>query len=229
MPQTLERPTSNGAAHAPPPPRPPARTTDGNGGYWAAFALLLGFLVVALGSVAVWMGVSAHDAKNDANRAVKAVVAGTATTGMSMSGGNDMTSFAGQRPANADVLATRHVPRTATLPPAPAGPVARVHLVLRAGAGAASGAGLGDLERIRGAVQLASAHGESRRNGALLGRRRGAELRRRLPHRRHNPEPRVDERGHDALSERHPDRARSGGRRRSVRRQDRPAGALSVR
>ena len=130
MPQTLERPTSNGAAHAPPPPRPPARTTDGNGGYWAAFALLLGFLVVALGSVAVWMGVSAHDAKNDANRAVKAVVAGTATTGMSMSGGNDLTSFAGQGPANADVLAKRHVPMSATLPPAPAGSVARVHLVL---------------------------------------------------------------------------------------------------
>jgi hypothetical protein len=129
MPKTLERQTTNGAVQAP-PPRPPARTSNDNGGYWAAFALLLGFLVVVLGTVAVWMGVSAHDARHDANQAVKAVGSGAAMPGMTMSGGNDLASFAGQGPANADVLAKKHVPMNAALPPAPAGPVARVHLVL---------------------------------------------------------------------------------------------------
>jgi hypothetical protein len=45
-------------------------------------------------------------------------------------GGGELVSWAGQAPANADALAKRHVPMNATLPPAPAGPVARVHLVL---------------------------------------------------------------------------------------------------
>jgi nitrite reductase (NO-forming) len=129
MPKTLERQTTNGAVHVP-PPRPPGRTSNDNGGYWAAFALLLGFLVVVLGTVAVWMGVSAHDARHDANQAVRAVGSGAAMPGMTMSGGNDLASFAGQGPANADVLAKRHVPMNAALPPAPAGPIARVHLVL---------------------------------------------------------------------------------------------------
>jgi nitrite reductase (NO-forming) len=129
MPATLERPRTNGSVQVPPTPRPPRRP-EGNGGYWAAFAMLLGFLVVVLGAVAVWMGVSAHDAKNDASKAAKAVAGGTSMPGMDMGGGNDLTSFAGQGPANAAALAKQHVPMNATLPPAAAGTVARVHLVL---------------------------------------------------------------------------------------------------
>ena len=49
---------------------------------------------------------------------------------MNMSGGSDLQSFAGQGPANAAALAKNHVPMNAALPPAPAGPVARVHLTL---------------------------------------------------------------------------------------------------
>jgi nitrite reductase (NO-forming) len=134
---THERHGKNGKTayqveYAPPPP-PPRRTrkTD-NGGYWAAFALLLGMLVVVLGFVAVWMGFSAHDARNDANKAANAVASGDSMAGMDMSGGTatDLPSYAGQTPSNADALAKRHVPMNATLPPAPAGPVARVKLVL---------------------------------------------------------------------------------------------------
>jgi hypothetical protein len=63
MPTTLEQPRLNGTHAAPPPPPPrPRQKRDGNGGYWAAFALLLGFLVPLLGGIAIWMGVSAHNA-----------------------------------------------------------------------------------------------------------------------------------------------------------------------
>ena len=93
------------------------------------FSLLLGMLVVVLGFVAVWMGLSAHDARNDAK---KAATSAGSMPGMDMSnmsagptGGGELVSYAGQAPANADALAKKHVPMNATLPPAPAGPVAR--------------------------------------------------------------------------------------------------------
>jgi nitrite reductase (NO-forming) len=136
MPATRERLQTNGAqptaSHpVPPPPRSPRRQSE-NSGYWAAFSLLLGMLVVALGTVAIWMGFSAHDARKDANKAARAVASGNSMPGMDMSGGvtGDLTSFAGQAPANADVLAKKHTAMNAVLPPAPAGPVARVQLVL---------------------------------------------------------------------------------------------------
>jgi nitrite reductase (NO-forming) len=136
MPATRERLQTNSAQpavtySAPPPPRSPRRQSD-NSGYWAAFSLLLGMLVVALGTVAIWMGFSAHDARKDANKAASAVASGNSMPGMDMSGGatGDLPSYAGQAPANADVLAKKHVAMNAVLPPAPAGPVARVHLVL---------------------------------------------------------------------------------------------------
>jgi nitrite reductase (NO-forming) len=135
VPATLERPDVNGkpprpASHRlPPPSRRSARGTD-NGGYWAAFALLLGFLVVVLGFVAVWMGFSAHDARKDANKAAKAVSSGSTMPGMDMGRAGELQSFAGQGPTNADALAKQHVAMDATLPPAPTGPVARVKLEL---------------------------------------------------------------------------------------------------
>jgi hypothetical protein len=91
-------------------------------------------LVVVLGFVAVWMGFSAHDARNDAKKAASGAGMSNSMPGMDMSAGatgsSELTSYAGQAPANADALAKRHVPMNATPPPAPAGPVARVHLVL---------------------------------------------------------------------------------------------------
>src|SRR5262249_12399902 len=128
MSTTLERAPVNGSAQLPPPPRPPRRQSDG--GYWAAVSLLLGILVTVLGAVAIWMGFSAHDARKDANKAVKAASSGTAMPGMDMSRGPELASCAGQGPANAADLAKAHVPMNAALPPAPAGPVARVHLTL---------------------------------------------------------------------------------------------------
>ncbi len=141
MSSTLEQPRRNGPSPAPtgsPPPLRPHRSEqkDDNGGYWAGVALLLGMLVVVLAFVAVWMGFSAHDARNDAKKAAAASgsMAGMDMSGMSMSGGvtgsSELTSYAGQAPANADALAKGHVAMDATLPPAPAGPVARVHLTL---------------------------------------------------------------------------------------------------
>jgi nitrite reductase (NO-forming) len=130
MSTTLDQPRVNGRTGAQPPSsRPPRRDSD-NSGYWAAFALLLGFLVVVLGFIAVWMGVWAHDARDDARKAANAAATGGSMAGMNMGGGNDLRSFAGQGPANAPALAKAHVPMKAELPPAPAGPIARVHLVL---------------------------------------------------------------------------------------------------
>jgi nitrite reductase (NO-forming) len=137
MPQTAERTQgANGAqSYSPPPPPPRRRRESDNSGYWAAFSLLLGMLVVVLGFVAVWMGFSAHDARKDANKAANAASSGTASMpGMDMSagptGGGELTSYAGQAPTNADTLAKQHVAMNATLLPAPAGPVAHVKLVL---------------------------------------------------------------------------------------------------
>jgi len=110
--------------------RPPAASKSDNGGYWAALALVLGLLVPVLGFVAIWMGFSAHDARKDANKAVKAVSSGSAMPRMNTSGADDLQSFSGQSPANADVFAKKHAAMDATLPPAPLGPVARVKLVL---------------------------------------------------------------------------------------------------
>jgi nitrite reductase (NO-forming) len=136
MPATREGQKINGNEQLAPgnhngsPKLRPNRST-GNGGYWAALALVLGLLVPVLGFVAIWMGFSAHDARNDANKAAKAASSGSAMAGMDMSGGGGgLQSFAGQAPANAATLAKQHVAMDATLPPAQAGPVARVKLVL---------------------------------------------------------------------------------------------------
>ena len=125
-----ERPRTNGATQRTPTGRPPRRPSSDMSGYWAALALILGLLVPVLGGIAIWMGVSAHNARQDANKAVQAVGSGSAMPGMDISGSGDLQSFAGQGPANAAALAAKHVPMNAALPPAPAGPIARVHLVL---------------------------------------------------------------------------------------------------
>src|SRR6476660_633079 len=119
MSTTLERATTDGANGTPPyspPPPPPRRRrrASDNSGYWAAFSLLLGMLVVVLGFVAVWMGFSAHDARNDAEKAASTAGTSSSMPGMDMSGGvtggSELTSYAGQAPANAETLAKQHVP-----------------------------------------------------------------------------------------------------------------------
>jgi nitrite reductase (NO-forming) len=107
---------------------------------WAVVSLMLGILVAILGFFALMMWVDAHNAKDAANRAA-AKVSGNGDQTMAGMPGMDMsettaasgapTSYAGAAPANADALATAHKPFRATLPAAPAGPVARVNLVLK--------------------------------------------------------------------------------------------------
>ena len=132
MPTTIQPKQTNGTKPAYTPPSPPPRRPrdSDNSGYWAAFSLLLGMLVVVIGAVAIWMGFSAHDARNDAKKAVStaASMPGMDMSGMDMSGtgGSVLKSYAGQAPANADALAKAHVPMNAALPPIPAGPTAHV-------------------------------------------------------------------------------------------------------
>ncbi len=96
-------------------------------------ALFLGIAVGVLIPVAIWLGVSAQNARDDAKRA--AASAGTAPAtpmpGMSQTtaaAGVATPSFAGIAPADADAIAARHAAFPASLPAAPAGPVADVRL-----------------------------------------------------------------------------------------------------
>jgi nitrite reductase (NO-forming) len=98
-------------------------------------ALMLGIAVPALLAFALWAAVSAQKARDDA----KTAAAGTAAAAPAIPGMAQETStgavaspsYAGLAPANADALATAHVPYPATLPAAPAGAVANVHLTLK--------------------------------------------------------------------------------------------------
>ncbi len=92
------------------------------------FAVFAGLAIGAMIPIGIWMASSAQNARDDAQAAAAQVSAGapaaTAHTGA-------MHSFAGAAPANADALAAAHHPFPATLPAAPAGPVANVNLVLK--------------------------------------------------------------------------------------------------
>jgi nitrite reductase (NO-forming) len=111
-------------------------------GLWAVASVLLGILVAVLGFFALLMWVDAHQAKDAANRAAdKAANADSSMAnmpGMSMpapaaasTGLDELTSYAGAAPANADALAAAHKPFPAALPAALAGPLAKVNLVLK--------------------------------------------------------------------------------------------------
>ncbi len=97
-------------------------------------SLLLGLLVAVLGFFAVMMWLDARNARDDARHAAaKAGTASASTPGVDVSSTanlGSLTSFAAAAPANADALAAAHKAYPATLPAAPAGPVANVHLVL---------------------------------------------------------------------------------------------------
>ena len=99
----------------------------------AVVAILLGILVAVLGFFALLMWVDAHKARDDAHRAASQATSAAAMPGMDMSSTSaaGLQSYAGASPANADAIAAAHTPFPATLPAAPAGAVADVHLVLK--------------------------------------------------------------------------------------------------
>jgi nitrite reductase (NO-forming) len=106
----------------------------------AAVAVLLGVLVAVLSIGVVVLVKVADDARDDANRAAAGAPAAEtpataahdhstqATTGTAIGG---LTSYAGAAPANAADVAAAHTPYDASMPAAPAGPVAQVHLTLK--------------------------------------------------------------------------------------------------
>jgi nitrite reductase (NO-forming) len=94
------------------------------------FAVVAGFLIPFVMIVGLWLAISAHQARNDAQAAAQHTTA-TSMPGMVMPAattGVATPSFAGAAPANADTLAMAHAAYPATLAPAPAGDVANVTL-----------------------------------------------------------------------------------------------------
>jgi copper-containing nitrite reductase len=111
-----------------------AHPTSDSEAFWGAGALLMGFLVAVLGFVSLMMWIDARNARDDVHRSTPATSTNMAgmpgMTGSSAAAAGALTSYAGAAPANADALAAAHTPYPATLPAAPAGPVADVNLVL---------------------------------------------------------------------------------------------------
>jgi nitrite reductase (NO-forming) len=97
-------------------------------------AVFLGLAVGVLAIVAVWMGASAQDARNDARQAAAAAPAATSSMpGMAMpatgtQGARATPSFADVAPSNATALAAAHRAYPAALPAIQPGPVLSVHL-----------------------------------------------------------------------------------------------------
>jgi nitrite reductase (NO-forming) len=120
---------------APPVPVDRSPVETDSGAFFKVAAILLGFAVAVVGFFALIMWADARDARHPAGTP-PAVAGGddmahmagvTASANSTIAG---LESFAGAAPANADTLATRHQAFPATLPAAPAGPVAKVNLVL---------------------------------------------------------------------------------------------------
>jgi len=116
-------------------PAPAPAPAHGDAAGFKLLALFLGLVVCLMGFFGLWLALSAQHARDDANKAVAASAQAQSMPGMDMSsraavaGGTYATpSFAGVAPANADALAAAHAAFPATLPAAPAGPVAAVRL-----------------------------------------------------------------------------------------------------
>ena len=104
------------------------------------FALFAAVLIPAVMLIGLWLAISASNARDDARKAAKSATttsqaAAPAASAASMPGmamptvGSVATpSYAGAAPANADALAMSHAAYPATMPLAPAGSVAAVHL-----------------------------------------------------------------------------------------------------
>ncbi|MDX6482203.1 MAG: hypothetical protein QOG85_2713 [Gaiellaceae bacterium] len=97
--------------------------SDGFG--WKVFAVIAGFLIPFVIGIGAWLAISAHDASNSA---AKAAAAAPATPAAPAIGTVATPSFAGIAPTDAADIAMKHAAFPATLPAAPAGPVAHVNL-----------------------------------------------------------------------------------------------------
>jgi len=124
------------APYATRPTTIPEGKYPGSPGLAAVVAVLLGILVGLLGFFALLMWIDARNARDSADRSAAAAADNSMAgmPGMSPSATSStgaLTSYAGAAPANGDALATAHKAFPATLPAAPAGPVADVNLVLK--------------------------------------------------------------------------------------------------
>ena len=105
----------------------PSPETD-SGAFFKVAAILLGFAVAVVGFVALMLWTDARNARDEAS---------AATQGTSQPAAHDhnaalpLNSFAGVVPENAQALAEAHKAYDATLPAAPAGNVAKVHMTLK--------------------------------------------------------------------------------------------------
>ena len=100
------------------------RQHDGGMG-WKVLAVFAGFLVPFVMIIGLWLAISAHNASNNAAKAAAA----TPTTPTAPAVGSVATpSYAGIAPADAADIAMKHAAFPATMPAAPAGPVAHVNL-----------------------------------------------------------------------------------------------------
>jgi nitrite reductase (NO-forming) len=97
-----------------------------SGAFFKVAALLLGIAVGIVGFFALMMWADARDARTEANAAPAAQPMDHAQMGAM-----PLNSFAGVVPPNAQALAEAHKAYDASLPAAPAGPVANIHLTLK--------------------------------------------------------------------------------------------------
>jgi len=102
------------------------REESDSGAFFKAAAVLLGIAVGIVGFFALMMWSDARDARHEGNAAAAAQ-----PVAQQHAGALPLNSFAGIVPANAQALAEAHKAYDATLPAAPAGPVANIHLTLK--------------------------------------------------------------------------------------------------
>jgi nitrite reductase (NO-forming) len=107
------------------------------------FAVFAGVTIPVILLIGLWMAVSAFQARDDARHAATAAgqaaagttasgaMPGMASTATGAQGAVATPSYAGIAPANAAALAMAHEAYPATLPAAPAGSVANVHLDIK--------------------------------------------------------------------------------------------------
>ena len=92
---------------------------------WKVLAVSAGFLVPFVMIIGLWLAISAHNA---ATNAAKAAAAAPSMPAAPTVGTVATPSFAGIAPTDAADIAVKHAAFPATLPAAPAGPVAHVNL-----------------------------------------------------------------------------------------------------
>jgi nitrite reductase (NO-forming) len=98
-----------------------------SGAFFKVATVLLGFAVGVFGFIALMLWSDARNARDEASAAPAAVQAATHEHDTAL----PLNSFAGVVPANAQALAEAHKAYDATLPPAIAGDVAKVHMTLK--------------------------------------------------------------------------------------------------